>query len=89
MVKYLQNIHRSVLMAVTIIPTDEFLHSQLEYGKADFPFSCYTDRFPYYKNYSTKWHWHDELEFSYVQEGQICCSIGSNRISVCSGDGIL
>lgn len=75
-------------MISSIIPTDKNLRSQLEYGKANFPFSCYVDHLTTYGSPCIEWHWHNEFEFSFVKEGSATCHIGGNCIELCDGDGI-
>ena len=75
-------------MAVTAIPTDPSLRSQLTYGEAGFPFACYLDRFTQEERQSIRWHWHDEFEFSFAMQGTVICRIGSSRVVLNPGDGI-
>lgn len=68
--------------------TDDSLRSTMQYGTATFPFSYYLDDMQQYKGQRIGWHWHDELEFSVILSGMAACQIGTERISLSSGDGL-
>lgn len=70
------------------IPTDDVLRSKLEYGNADFPFSCYLDRVTQYQSQCIARHWHNEFEFSFVKTGVVNCHIGACSITLRAGDGM-
>lgn len=76
-------------MAVTPLSTDESLRSQLAYGTPEFPFACYLDRFGARGAGSIAWHWHSEVEFSYVTEGAVVCHLGASCcVELSRGDGL-
>ncbi len=63
--------------------TDERGHELQIHGTADFPCAAYNSVSGDYP-----WHWHDELEVSYVVEGPLLCAVGSQRWLLQSGDGL-
>lgn len=75
-------------MQIFNIQTDEVLHSELEYGTPEFPFAGFTDEPGRYRSRCIDWHWHAETEFVLVTEGSVICSLGTERIELCTGDGI-
>ena len=56
------------------------------HGTPAFPCAAYggsenVDEFP--------WHWHEEFEFSVVEQGQVDYYVGQNKYRLCAGDGLL
>lgn len=70
------------------VPTDESLRSRLEYGKTDFPFSCYLDRLGESDYFCIEWHWHSEFELSFVKEGRVRCRVGTETAELGPGEGV-
>lgn len=75
-------------MQKAAVHTDESLRSKLGYGEAGFPFSCYLDTFTEGVGQSVEWHWHEQLELSYVKAGAVNCCVGSKRLTLHAGEGI-
>lgn len=57
-----------------------------QHGSFDFPCTSYLDE---YYNSFYPWHWHDEIEFAYVEKGCVKVSINSQAYWLNEGEGIL
>lgn len=57
----------------------------IQHGDESFPCAAYTD---HYSCDGYPWHWHDELEFGYVAEGELQVSVNEYRYVLHAGDGI-
>lgn len=55
------------------------------HGNSDFPIAFYIDK---YNGNSYPLHWHNEFEFAYVTEGEICASIDGKEIELIEGQGV-
>lgn len=75
-------------MQKAAVHTDESLKSKLGYGEAGFPFSCYLDTFTEGVGHGVEWHWHEQLELSYVKAGTVNCCVGAKRLTLHAGEGI-
>ena len=75
-------------MKIRDIPTDETLRSLLTHGCADFPFEYYLDEINRFQSQSIEWHWHTEVEFSFVLRGNVRCFDEINVYQLSPGDGL-
>ncbi|MCI8484633.1 MAG: AraC family transcriptional regulator [Lachnospiraceae bacterium] len=75
-------------MQVYKVETDESLQSVLEYGTPEFPFMYYYDEINRYHEKSVEWHWHNELELSFVVAGPVECYVGKEKVELQSGDAL-
>lgn len=55
------------------------------HGSATFPCTCYLDC---YYNTSYPWHWHDELELAYAEQGSLIISVNEQQYTLPEGFGI-
>lgn len=63
-------------------------HETKPHGKLTFPYIVYRGNFPeYIRSYPL--HWHDEMEFIYIADGQGCVTVHSHRYTVQTGDILL
>lgn len=56
----------------------------LEHGTALFPVACYHDDL---EMDQVPWHWHDEIETTVVEMGDVVLSVGGKNYTVKEGDG--
>lgn len=75
-------------MKAHTIPTDETMRSLLSYGHAEFPFKCYLDEMNLFHSNSIEWHWHKEVEFTFILNGNIRCFDAINIYPLSPGDGL-
>lgn len=54
------------------------------HGSSAFPCASYLD---YYKKSAYPWHWHDEMEIAYIQEGEAEAIIDGRKYRLLEGDG--
>ena len=54
------------------------------HGSSAFPCASYLD---YYKKSAYPWHWHDEMEIAYIQEGEAEATIDGRKYRLLEGDG--
>ena len=75
-------------MQLTKIITDESLMELTCHGTQDFPLQYYYEDITKYESGSISWHWHNEFEFVFVEEGTVYCFLGSMRITLQEREGI-
>lgn len=75
-------------MISTDIQTDETMRSVISYGTPEHPICCITDDLSKLKSQSTRWHWHNEFEFSYIRSGAVTFYIDSEQINLQKGDAL-
>lgn len=56
-----------------------------QHGTTEFPCISYVDE---YFNSSYPWHWHDEIELAYIEEGSLAVSINDTRYVLEAGEGV-
>ena len=56
------------------------------HGTQAFPFALYLDDFSNFKNDSICWHWHEEIQITYIHEGEFICHVGSEKMHMFPGD---
>lgn len=70
------------------IITDENLMETRSHGHASFPFQYYFENIWDFDFHTLDWHWHKELEFIYIQKGEVHCYIGNKTFSLSEGYGM-
>lgn len=69
------------------ITINEDLRSLNKYGTLSFPYMQCIDEINHYKNTCINWHWHDELEFIYVQKNSVICNLDGMSFNISTGNG--
>ena len=87
-VQYLQNTKGIMKMQITEIITDETLREIREHGTPEFPFEYYLDDIDEIGQGYVEWHWHNEIEWAWVESGKVICRIGNEKIILEAGEGI-
>ena len=64
------------------------MRSTISYGTPEHPICCITDELGKLESQSTRWHWHDELEFSFVKQGTVTFYAETQRITLEAGDAL-
>ena len=54
------------------IITNQFQKELKQHGNEQFPFLVSYQKLSEYESGSFMWHWHPELEITYVQKGTMC-----------------
>ena len=75
-------------MQITEIITDETLREIREHGTPEFPFEYYLDDIDEISQGYVEWHWHNEIEWAWVESGKVICRIGNEKIILEAGEGI-
>ena len=75
-------------MQITEIITDETLREIREHGTPEFPFEYYLDDIDEIGQGYVEWHWHNEIEWAWVESGKVICRIGNEKIILEAGEGI-
>ena len=78
-------------ITINILPkieTDEQNREIVKYKSGDFPFLIYTDEFRLFDEGYIRWHWHKDLQISYVFEDKICFQVNGEKIILNPGEGI-
>lgn len=70
------------------IITDETLMEKRDHGQSAFPFQYYREDVWDFDFHTLGWHWHQEIEFIYVQSGEVQCCIGKDRFPLPAGSGL-
>ena len=66
-------------------PLDINRRELASHGSPEFPCAHYVD---YYYNNAYPWHWHDEFELAYVEQGSLRISVNERRYTLQKGSGI-
>lgn len=74
-------------MQITEIITDETLREIREHGTPEFPFEYYLDDIDEIGQGYVEWHWHNEIEWAWVESGKVICRIGNEKIILEAGGG--
>ena len=75
-------------MQITDIPIDGSQRETTLHGTPEFPVALYHSVMSRNILGFTNWHWHDELQFCLVTEGEICFFMNERQFSIRQGDGI-
>lgn len=70
------------------IITDETLRETIEHGTREYPFCFYYDNLELFDFHCVDWHWHNEIEFVFVEQGNIICSVAEEEFLLKQGEGI-
>ena len=69
--------------------TDDTLRENVQHGRPDFPFAYYVDDIWKYDFHYIDWHWHYEIEIVTASRGTVICLIGSDKVIIQPGTGVL
>lgn len=75
-------------MQITEMITDETMREIREHGTPEFPFEYYLDDINKIGQGYVEWHWHNEIEWAWVECGKVICRIGNEKIILEKGEGI-
>ena len=67
---------------------DECFLERIQHGEAEFPFRFYRENVWEFDFHRIEWHWHPEVEFVYVEKGEISCFIGTEQFILPQGCGL-
>ena len=59
-----------------------------QHGTDGFPFVVYKDDFFRFEDGLILWHWHEEVQFTLVAEGEVHMLIGDKELVLSEGEGI-
>ena len=76
------------LLKYNHIATDDTLRETIPHGSGKYPFSYYPEDVWAFDFHLVDWHWHHEVEFVTVKEGDLLCLIGEERIELSGGCGL-
>lgn len=65
---------------------DNFLKETSTHGTKEFPFMVYLNDFSNFQNGYICWHWHDEVQITFIHEGTFTCQVGNEKIIMKPGD---
>lgn len=75
-------------MEITQILVDKHGKEEIRHGHVKFPMQVYTDDFEKYDIGFIRWHWHNEVEFAVVLEGEVEIHAGESSINLREGEGL-
>ncbi len=77
-------------MATTLtkLITDETMREVAGHGSTDYPFGYYYEDIWGFELHCIDWHWHQEVEFVFVEKGTVLSSIGSEKYTLGQGSAI-
>lgn len=75
-------------MQLTHISVDERGMETIRHGSVGFPMKVYTDDFEKYDIGYIRWHWHNEIEFAVVLQGEVEFFTGEQSICLQEGEGL-
>ena len=76
-------------MQVNKIEVDNNLKEVIRHGSSEFPMAVYTDDFSLFEEGFIRWHWHKELQISYVLSDKICFQVEGKEFILEQGEGII
>lgn len=76
-------------MQLSKIEVDKQQREIIKYENGDFPFLIFTDDFCNFDEGYIRWHWHKDLQISYVVEDKICFQVNGETIVLNPGEGML
>ena len=65
---------------------DNFFKETTTHGTKEFPFIVYMNDFSDLQNGYICWHWHDEVQITFIHEGIFTCQVGNEKIIMKPGD---
>lgn len=75
-------------MQITEMITDETMREIREHGTPEFPFEYYLDDINKIDQGYIEWHWHNEIEWAWVESGTVICRIGNEKLILQEGEGV-
>lgn len=75
-------------MQMTKTHRDDSMMELVRHGTDGFPFQYYHEDIRLFDGGLIDWHWHREIEFVSVAQGNVSCLIGNMKIPLGQGDGI-
>ena len=66
--------------------TDANLMETVHHGSAEYPFRYYYENIALFDFKCIDWHWHSELEFIYIESGNVVFDIGTVHFELKSGN---
>lgn len=79
-------INNSEQLEQTIV--DKNFQEIKQHGTVGFPFAMYKDDFDKFEYGLIMWHWHEEVQFTLVVEGEVHMLIGDKELLLSEGEGI-
>ena len=67
---------------------DECFLERIQHGEAEFPLRFYREDVWEFDFHRIDWHWHPEVEFVYVEKGEISCFVGTEQFILPQGCGL-
>ena len=67
---------------------DSSLRETKMHGTVDFPVGVYLDDFSDFKNGYICWHWHEEIQISWIIEGEFLCQMEGRTVHLHPGEWI-
>ena len=67
---------------------DECFLERIQHGEAEFPLRFYREDVWEFDFHRIDWHWHPEVEFVYVEKGEISCFVGTEQFILSQGCGL-
>ena len=65
---------------------DSSLRETKMHGTVDFPVGVYLDDFSDFKNGYICWHWHEEIQISWIIEGEFLCQMEGRTVHLHPGE---
>lgn len=72
-----------------VIPYTEDLLEMRKHGRADYPLGAYANQLSMIIGHKVEWHWHNELEISYVVKGSAIFCADKKEYVLSEGDAML
>jgi len=79
----------TVFKQFTKIETDDNLMETALHGSEAYPFRYYHENLALFDFNCVDWHWHTELEFVYIESGNVSFDVGESRFTLTAGQGIM
>lgn len=70
------------------VATDDDFMETKQHGDRHYPFRFYKEDISWFDFYCVNWHWHTELEFMYVETGNVKAWIGDKEVEISAGNAI-
>lgn len=70
------------------IATDDTLRETILHGSGNYSFAYYWENVWQFDFHRIDWHWHHDLEFVTVTEGNLRCFLGEDTIELSNGFGL-
>lgn len=79
----------TVFKQFTKIETDDSLMETASHGSEAYPFRYYYENLALFDFNCVDWHWHTELEFVYIESGNVSFDVGESCFTLTAGQGIM